>query len=152
MIVSKTRNATGWATKADNLIPNGVKCNENVIWVSVLRLSVIHVLPWLPGSPRSRGTPREWGTLQGCRRWRPWRVRGPGTRRPPAVPGTPQTPSTPVRIIRVFVWFNANVQHWFGYIAAISPVSSVPGFIALHCNLQFHHTQALHQELSQILI
>ena len=38
MIVSKTRNAAGWATKADNLIPNGVKCNENVIWVSVLRL------------------------------------------------------------------------------------------------------------------
>jgi len=38
MIVSKTRNASGWATKADNLIPNGVKCNENVIWVSVLRL------------------------------------------------------------------------------------------------------------------
>ena len=25
-------------TKEDNLIPNGVKCNENVIWVSVLRL------------------------------------------------------------------------------------------------------------------
>ena len=38
MIVSKTRNAPGWATKADYLIPNGVKCNENVIWVSVLRL------------------------------------------------------------------------------------------------------------------
>jgi len=38
MIVSKTRNAPGWATKEDNLIPNGVKCNENVIWVSVLRL------------------------------------------------------------------------------------------------------------------
>jgi len=40
MIVSKTRNAPGWATKADNLIPNGVKCNENVIWVSVLRLQL----------------------------------------------------------------------------------------------------------------
>ena len=39
LIVSKTRNAPGWATKADNLIPNGVKCNENVIWVSVLRLT-----------------------------------------------------------------------------------------------------------------
>ena len=39
MIVSKTRNAPGQATKADNLIPNGVKCNENVIWVSVLRLN-----------------------------------------------------------------------------------------------------------------
>ena len=38
MIVSKTRNAPGWATQGDNLIPNGVKCNENVIWVSVLRL------------------------------------------------------------------------------------------------------------------
>jgi len=38
MIVSKTRNAPAWATKADNLIPNGVKCNENVIWVAVLRL------------------------------------------------------------------------------------------------------------------
>jgi len=38
MIVSKTRNAPGWATKADNLIRNGVKCNENVIWVSVLGL------------------------------------------------------------------------------------------------------------------
>ena len=38
MIVCKTRNAPGWATKEDNLIPNGVKCNENVIWVSVLRL------------------------------------------------------------------------------------------------------------------
>jgi len=38
MIVSKTRNAPGWATKADNLIPNVVKCNENVIRVSVLRL------------------------------------------------------------------------------------------------------------------
>ena len=38
MIVSKTSNAPGWATKTDNLIPNGVKCNENVIWVSVLRL------------------------------------------------------------------------------------------------------------------
>jgi len=41
MIVSKTRNANGWATKADNLIPNGVKCNENVIWASVLRLKVL---------------------------------------------------------------------------------------------------------------
>jgi len=38
MIVSKTRNAPGWATKEDNLIPIGVKCNENLIWVSVLRL------------------------------------------------------------------------------------------------------------------
>jgi len=38
MIVSKTRNAPGWATKEDYLIPNGLKCNENVIWVSVLRL------------------------------------------------------------------------------------------------------------------
>ena len=38
MIVSKTRNTPGWATKEDNLIPNGVKCNENVIWVSVLGL------------------------------------------------------------------------------------------------------------------
>jgi len=38
MIVSKTRNAPGWATKEDNPIPNGVKGNENVIWVSVLRL------------------------------------------------------------------------------------------------------------------
>ena len=28
MIVSKTRNAPGWATKEDNLIPNGVKCNK----------------------------------------------------------------------------------------------------------------------------
>ena len=42
MIVSKTRNAPGWATKEDNLIPNGVKCNENVIWVSVLRLDVTY--------------------------------------------------------------------------------------------------------------
>ena len=41
MIVSKTRNAPGWATKEDNLIPNGVKCNENVIWVSVLRLKLV---------------------------------------------------------------------------------------------------------------
>ena len=40
MIVSKTRNAPGWATQGDNLIPNGVKCNENVIWVSVLRLTL----------------------------------------------------------------------------------------------------------------
>jgi len=40
MIVSKTRNAPGWATKEDSLIPNGVKCNENVIWVSVLRLKM----------------------------------------------------------------------------------------------------------------
>jgi len=41
MIVSKTRNAPGWATQGDNLIPNGVKCNENVIWVSVLRLGFL---------------------------------------------------------------------------------------------------------------
>jgi len=53
MIVSKTRNANGSATKADNLIPNGVKCNENVIWVSVMRLTRnlleaanINVLDW----------------------------------------------------------------------------------------------------------
>jgi len=38
--VSKTRNANGWATQADNLIPNGVKCNENVICVSILRLNL----------------------------------------------------------------------------------------------------------------
>ena len=38
MIVSKTRNAPDWATKADNLMPYGVRCNDNVIWVSVLRL------------------------------------------------------------------------------------------------------------------
>ena len=31
MIVSKTRNANGWATKGEILIPNGMKCNENVI-------------------------------------------------------------------------------------------------------------------------
>jgi len=47
MIVSKTRNAPGWETKEDNLIPNGVKCNENVIWVSVLRLTSI--LPYVNG-------------------------------------------------------------------------------------------------------
>ena len=46
MIVSKTRNAPGWATKADNLIPNGVKCNENVILVSVLRLGMGLLIPW----------------------------------------------------------------------------------------------------------
>ena len=44
MIVSKTRNAPGWATKEDNLIPNGVKCNENVICVSVLRLGPLVIL------------------------------------------------------------------------------------------------------------
>jgi len=44
MIVSKTRNAPGWATKEDNLIPIGVKCNENVIWVSVLRLCCWHCI------------------------------------------------------------------------------------------------------------
>jgi len=43
MIVSKTRNAPGWATKEDNLIPIGVKCNENVIWVSVLRLDLAKI-------------------------------------------------------------------------------------------------------------
>jgi len=47
MIVSKTRNAPGWATKEDNLIPNGVKCNENVIWVSVLRLGPHNNHIWL---------------------------------------------------------------------------------------------------------
>ena len=43
MIISKTRNGPGLATKADNLIPNGVKCNENVIWVSVLRLQYVRI-------------------------------------------------------------------------------------------------------------
>jgi len=42
MIVSKTRIANGWLTQRGDLIPNGVKCNENVIWVSVLRLG--HVI------------------------------------------------------------------------------------------------------------
>jgi len=40
MIVSKTRNASRWLTQRRNLIPNEVKCNENVICVSVLRLTV----------------------------------------------------------------------------------------------------------------
>ena len=40
MIVSKTRNANGWATQRGNLIPNGVICNEKNNWLPVLRLKI----------------------------------------------------------------------------------------------------------------
>jgi len=52
MIVSKTRKASGWATKAANLIPNGVKCNENVTWVSVLILIAVKPASGKPTKPR----------------------------------------------------------------------------------------------------
>ena len=61
MIFSKNRNVPGWATKEDNLIPNGVKCNENVIWVSVLRLcqGKCHITTLHTNSNKD--------TLSGCR-------------------------------------------------------------------------------------